>query len=85
MTIISHLRSYRFFEIAIFDVISSMLLLAFLFGICWNTYYSDLNINNFIIAGIVLAVPVGIIGHLVFGINTQLNYKLGLSHKPKRT
>ena len=69
--------------LAIFDIVVSILGLVLIFIICWKIHFPKLNIINFIIAGILLAIPLGIIAHILFGVNTSLNYALGLSYKPK--
>lgn len=59
--------------IAIFDVVMSiigMIVLADYIGIRKIT-------------AVLLAVPIGVIFHYIFGIDTELNYFLGISNKPK--
>ena len=46
-------------------------------------HFRDMNIAPFIIAAILLTIPVGIIFHVMFGVNTKINSLLGLSHQPK--
>lgn len=81
---INSLRSHRIFGIAIFDLVSSMLGLIIIFLIAKHYHFQTLDSWRFIIAGILLAIPLGIIFHIIFGTNTQLNYILGLSGPPKR-
>jgi hypothetical protein len=72
MGIIEDLRSYRICSIALFDVVLSIIAMA------WICSMNDISP----MIGVISAIPLGIINHYIFGINTQLNYKLGLSAKP---
>ena len=82
MMSIQELRSYRIFGIAIFDLVLGMLGLCLVFLYIHYRYYSNLDKRPFIIAGILLTIPVGIVSHMLFGVNTTLNYRLGLSYNP---
>lgn len=75
MSIIDSLRSYRIFKIAIFDVVVSLLVF-FILLVHYNSKHPYLYS--------LFAIPLGIIVHLLFGVNTQLNYYLGLSEEPNR-
>lgn len=79
---IQSLRSHRIFGIALFDVISSMIGMIVLFIIFRQIHFKNLSVYPFIVAGILLAIPFGIIIHIMFGTDTTLNYLLGLSNKP---
>lgn len=76
------LRSLRLFNIAVFDLVTAFLGMLLLFWLLHRVYYPHLNLGSFIIAALVLTIPVGILFHVLLGINTQLNYTLGLSDKP---
>jgi hypothetical protein len=76
------IRKYKF-SLSIFDIVSAVIGMILLFLVIWKLYFTQLNIWNFIIAAIILSIPVGIVFHVIFGINSTLNYKLGLSNKPK--
>jgi hypothetical protein len=78
------IRSYRIFGISIFDIISAMLGLVLVFLIARHFHFPTLSKTNFIVAGIILAIPVGVVFHIIFGTNTTLNAKLGLSYEPTR-
>jgi hypothetical protein len=80
----SNLRSYRIFGIALFDLISSIIGLIIILLVARKYHFSSLQKKPFIVAGILLAIPLGIVFHIIFGINTTLNYKLGLSYKPSK-
>jgi len=67
-------RSYRIFKIALFDLILSFVLVIWIlsfFGVDWKI-------------SALLTLPIGIITHYIFNLDTQLNYYIGLSNEPKR-
>ena len=76
------LRSHRIFGISLFDLLVSMIGTIALFIWCWWKHFNTLYIWRFILAAIILTIPIGIVIHIIFGINTHLNYTLGLSKKP---
>lgn len=76
-----YLRSFRIFGIALFDLVLSMVVMILIF--LYMAPSPPLNQINFIVAAILLTIPLGIVVHVLFGINTTLNYYLGLSDKPK--
>lgn len=76
-----YLRSFRIFGIALFDLVLSMVVMILIF--LYMAPSPALNQINFIIVAILLTIPLGIVVHVLFGINTTLNYYLGLSDKPK--
>lgn len=78
------IRQYRVFNIAIFDLILSFIGMIIIFLIAKNKYYKELNTQNFVLASLFVTIPISILFHVIFGINTQLNYNLGLSNKPER-
>jgi len=80
---INELRKYKIFGMAIFDLVVSMIGMIVIFLVLKKWHFNKLRTLNFIIAAIILTIPFGIIVHIVFGVNTGLNYKLGLSYKPK--
>ena len=82
MSLISQLRKPKIFGLAIFDIVSSIIGLVLIFQVARRHYFPDLRPRYFCIAGTLLAIPLGIVVHILFGINTALNYKLNLSHKP---
>ena len=73
-----------FLGISIIDLGISLLAMLAIFTIAWRYYFRELALWKFIIAAIVLTIPLGIIFHVIFGVNTQINWKLGLSNKPER-
>lgn len=75
-------RKYKLFGLAIFDIVMSMIGLVLIFLIAKYKHFPNLKTRPFVIAGIMLAIPVGIVFHILFGTNTRLNYVLGLSNPP---
>lgn len=86
MSTLQQLRSHRIFGLAIFDIVSSIIGLVAIFLLSRYFYWTrkgvQLDWKPFVIAGILLAIPIGIFFHVIFGTNTSLNYKLGLSTSP---
>lgn len=71
-SLIDQLRSWRIEGLALFDIILAVIGMVFI---------SDwLHITK--TTAVLLAIPIGIVTHFIFGINTTLNYKLGISDKP---
>lgn len=77
---ISELRKYRINDLAIFDLVFGLLGVTVLMLVLWKIHYPKLNPVNFIIASVLLLLPLSIFTHVLFGINTTLNNKLGLSY-----
>ena len=73
-TVIQTLRQPRIFKLAIFDLLLAVVAMAFIFHRLGYSPYT----------GIALTIPVGIIVHYILGINTQLNYQLGISEQPDK-
>ena len=82
MTIVS-LRKYKLFGMTLFDLIIALVGMIIIFLIMWYWHFRQLKWWNFVIAAILLTIPTGIVFHVIFGVNTELNSKLGLSGKPK--
>lgn len=76
------IRKYRIFGLAIFDLVTAMLGMIIIFLLAKWKHFPNLSIWPFIIAGALLAIPIGVAFHIIFGVNTKLNYDLGLSNKP---
>lgn len=76
------IRKYKIFGLAIFDLVLSLIGMIIFFMIMWKWHFPDLNPLNFVIVAILLTIPVGIVFHVTFGINTTLNKTLGLSNSP---
>jgi membrane protein DedA with SNARE-associated domain len=84
MSSITELRKYRYKKIALFDLISAFIIMLIIFYLCYaygaNT--QSLSLTVFLLWAIILTIPVGILTHVLFGVKTQLNYRLGLSEEP---
>lgn len=80
---IQDIRKYKFFGFSIFDLVTSFIGMILLFLIAWKVYFPKLDWWKFLIAAVFLTIPFGIIIHVFFGVNTKLNYVLGLSNEPK--
>lgn len=79
---ITDLRKPKIFGLAIFDLVLSVIGIIILFVTMQKWHFKNLSYSTFVIAAIILTIPIGIVFHVVFGVNTALNYKLGLSNKP---
>ena len=79
------IRKYRIFGIALFDLVLASVGMVIIFLFARSLHFPKLNPVVFIIAALLVTVPVGSVVHVLFGVNTQLNYDLGLSGKPVRT
>jgi ABC-type Fe3+-siderophore transport system permease subunit len=82
---VQNLRKNKILGIAIFDLTVSAIALILLFLLAWRVHFHKLHWYTFVLAGLILTIPLGIIIHVFFGANTMLNYKLGLSNYPKIT
>ena len=80
---IKNLRSHKIFGLAIFDLAISFVFIITLFLTAWKIHFKNLDWWKFLIAALLVTIPIGITFHVLFGINTKLNYDLGLSNKPK--
>ena len=79
---IQKLREYKIFGLAIFDLTVSFIGIIAIFLVTWKIYYQHLDWWKFVITAIIVTLPISITFHVLFGVNTQLNYTLGLSDKP---
>jgi hypothetical protein len=76
------IRKYKIFGLSIFDIVVGVIGTVAIFLGMWRWHFRQLKAWNFVLAGIVLTIPIGIATHILFGVDTTLNYKLGLSGKP---
>ena len=72
MSLIQTFREHRIGGISLFDLILAIIAMELLFR-----YY---NYKKW--TGALYTIPIGILTHAIFGINTTLNYKLGISDIP---
>ena len=78
MKMIEYLRSFRIFNIAMFDLIMTYVLSYFLLK--WLIPGKP---QSFYVGWLLVGVlPVSVLSHLIFGIPTTLNYYLGVSNRP---
>lgn len=80
MVSIDELRKFRIFGVSMFDFILGAVGLIIVFLIARAYHFPNLSVWPFVIAAIVLTIPVGIVFHVVFGTNTTLDSNLGLSY-----
>ena len=76
------IRSYRIFGLAIFDLVLALIGMIAVFLWAHRTFFPTLPVQNFVIAAVLLTIPVGIFTHVLFGTSTALNHLLGLSTSP---
>ena len=79
---IEKLRKHKIFKLAIFDIVVSFISIAVIFLIAWKYYFPRLHWWAFVLAAAYVVFSIGITAHIIFGVNTELNYTLGLSYKP---
>jgi len=79
MSRISEFRSVRIFDIALFDLILAIIGTIIVFFLINKMFRLSFSKRKIITAGVLLTIPIGIVFHYLFSINTTLNYKLGLS------
>ena len=79
----NNLRQYKIFGLAAFDLILAILGMLVIFLIAKRVHFPKLPVWPFVAAAVLLTLPVAITFHILFGVNTALNYKLGLSGKPQ--
>jgi len=79
MSVVTRLRAYKIADMPIFDLFGTIVL-ALLVG------YFVLQLRNGLDFTLWVAIVfmVGIVTHIVFGVNTMLGYYLGLCGKPSR-
>jgi hypothetical protein len=77
------MKRYRLLGISITDLLIGMVAMIIVFLLAHHFHFKEMKIWPFIVAAILLTIPVGIVFHIIFGVNTQINYVLKLSQKPK--
>ena len=81
---LKEIRSHKIFGLAIFDLVSSFIGIIVMFLIAWNYHFPHLDWWKFVLAAIVVTMPLSVLFHVLFGVNTQFNYILGLSYNPTK-
>ena len=77
---VQKLRETRLLGVALFDLVLAMIGMILLFILAWYYHFRNMAIWPFIIMAIILTVPIGIFFHVIFGIDTSINRRLGLSN-----
>jgi hypothetical protein len=83
MSTIANLRKPKIFGLAVFDLVVAVIGMIAIFLAMWHWHFPKLNPWHFVIAAVLLTIPVGIVIHIIFGVDTALNSRLGLSEAPK--
>lgn len=79
MSIIEFLRSFRIYNIALFDLFISLVGL-YIFG---KTVFPGKPPRVYLLWSVIFVLPIGIMVHYLFGIPTMLNFYLGISTRPQ--
>ena len=82
MVTIEALRKPRICGIAVFDLVTALIGMVIIFSIAWRLHFYSLSYLPFLGASLLLTLPVGIVVHVIVGVNTSLNSYLGLSLQP---
>lgn len=76
------IHSTKIFGFAFYDLVISFIVMIGLFVLMKYIHFKNLKLYPFIIAAILVTIPLSITFHILFGVNTRLNYELGLSNAP---
>jgi len=79
---LQNLRRPRVCGLVVFDTLLALIGLIIVFIIAWKVYFSKLPFMNFVAVSVFILFPLAIFSHILVGVNTHLNYNLGLSYKP---
>jgi len=78
------MQRVRLFGISVLDLLAGVIGMLVVFLVAHHYHFKDMSVWPFVIAAVLLTIPVGIIFHVIFGVNTKINSVLGLSHDPTR-
>ena len=67
---IQDLRSHKIFGLAIFDLSMAFIGVIMLFMIAWRVHFKELDWWKFLLAAIIVTIPLSITFHVLFGVNT---------------
>ena len=81
--ILQELRRPRVCGLVVFDTLLALIGLVVILTIAWKVHFRKLPYMNFVIVSFFILFPLAIFSHILVGVNTTLNYNLGLSDKPK--
>ena len=83
MLTLQELRRPRVCGLVVFDTILALIGLVVILSIAWKVHFSKLPYINFAVVSFLILFPLAIFSHILVGVDTTLNYNLGLSGKPK--
>ena len=83
MITLQELRRPRVCGLVVFDTLLALIGLVVILTIAWKVHFRKLPYMNFVIVSFLILFPLAIFSHILVGVNTTLNYNLGLSDKPK--
>ena len=76
------MKRVRLLGISVFDLIGGLIATIAVFLLAHHYHFKKLNVWPFVVAAILLTIPIGIVFHVIFGVNTKINSMLGLSRVP---
>ena len=82
MITLQELRRPRVCGLVVFDTLLALIGLVVILTIAWKVHFRKLPYMNFLIVSFLILFPLAIFSHILVGVNTTLNYNLGLSGKP---
>ncbi len=82
MTTLQDLRRPRVCGLVVFDTLLALIGLVVILTIAWKVHFGKLPYMNFVVVAFLILFPLAIFSHILVGVNTTLNYNLGLSGKP---
>ena len=82
MTNLKSLRSFRIYGLAVFDIVGGIFGIICFMLILRHFFFPTLSTKSLLIVSILITIPIGILSHVIFRVNTRLNYLLGLSEQP---
>lgn len=77
-------EKYRYKDIALFDLVGSFIVIIIIFLILQNRGILKTSPLTAAFIGALATMPISIAAHVIFGVNTTVNYRLGLSGPPER-
>ncbi len=75
-------RLPRVCGLVVFDTLVALIGLVIILIIAWKVHFRTLPLGNFVAVSLLILFPLAIFSHILAGVNTPLNYKLGLSYQP---
>jgi len=78
---LQELRKYRFLSLSAIDFFGTIIIATVILYILSKISNIEFNFSNTVFINL-LAILLGVIVHKILGVNTRLNYIIGLSDKP---